>query len=66
MANATRRPGGRPQVLPATSRKVYVKLPPPLDQKIRAMALEEKRTLSAQIQFLLERGLRSYGLELSA
>ncbi len=55
---------GRPRL--ASRNRRYVNLSAALGKQVEALAKEERRTIAAQIELLIERGLRSYGLEIAA
>jgi hypothetical protein len=63
--NQKRPKAGRPRVIAPDAERVYVKFSPAIARQVRAMALEERRTMTAQVEMLVERGLRAYGLETS-
>lgn len=60
------RTGRRPRIVPSSGRRFTLRLSDAIATQIEQLAAEERRTLTAQIELLLERGLRSYGLELTA
>lgn len=57
---------GRPRAVPPKAGRLYVNLSPVVAAEVRRLAMDERRTVTTQIEILLERGLRSYGLEVSA
>lgn len=56
---------GRPRG-DVTRQRVGVMLHPDLLAQARALSVAERRSVSAMLEILVERGLRAYGLELSA
>lgn len=61
-----RKPRGRPPTRLVKAPRMYVALTLAMSEQVRQLAAEERRPITAQVEILLERGLRSYGLEASA
>jgi hypothetical protein len=58
-AVALRAQGGRP--LDAPKSRIVLNVSPELAARLRALAKVERRPLTAQIELLIERGLRTWG-----
>lgn len=53
-------------VLPANRHRFNMALSPDLWEQVRELAIQERRPINSQLELLIERGLRSYGLDASA